>query len=208
MAWWAFPRTRWLAAAAAAALSILAVTLIVPRYLGGGSEKPVVAVLPFESLDQRDASLVAGIWEDTRQALSRNPQLLVLGPNTSEKQAEDEGTASRAADYLVEASVRSAGDRVRVSANLVRTEDGAQLWSESFERRLDDVFKLQQQIAGEIEGRIRGRLAERGGTLPEHIVTSGEVYALYSEARANIRNRRMGKYAEAQKQLLDDLRRQ
>ncbi len=204
--WWS--QRRFQLAAAFGALLLLAALWLVPRWLGADEGKrPVVAVLPFESLDHRDASLVAGIWEDTRQALARNPRLLVLGPNTSQKLGEQSGTASRAADYLVEASVRSAGDRIRVSASLVRTNDNAQMWSESFDRRLDDVFQLQQQIAGEIEGRVRGRLADRGGTLPEHIVTSGEVYALYSEARANIRDRRIGKYTEAQKQLEDVVRR-
>lgn len=207
--WWERPRTRW-SAIAAALLLLIAAGLLVFRgelFGAGDSERPIVAVLPFESLDQRDASLVSGIWEDTRQALSRNPQLLVLGPNTSEHLGGDPKAANRAADYLVEASVRSAGDRVRVTANLVRTDDGAQMWSESFDRRLDDIFELQQQIAGEIEGRIRGRLAKRGGTLPEHIATSGEVYALYADARAKIRNRHMDKYKEAYEQLREVVRR-
>ncbi len=203
--WWS--QRRFQLAAAFGALLLMAALWLVPRWLGSDeNRRPVVAVLPFESLDQRDASLVAGIWEDTRQALSRNPRLLVLGPNTSQKLAEQSETAGRAADYLVEASVRSAGVRIRVSASLVRTDDNAQMWSESFERRLDDVFQLQQQIAGEIEGRIRGRLANRGGTLPEHIVTSGEVYALYSEARASIRNRRMAEYGKAYAQLKEVVR--
>jgi adenylate cyclase len=199
--WWDVPRHRWLAAAGA--LVLLLAAFLVPRYLAGGDEeKPVVAVLPFESLDKRDESLVAGIWEDTRQAIGRNPQLLVLGPNTAEEIASKDGKGvAKLADYLVEASVRSAGDRIRVNANLVRTEDGAEMWSKSFDRRLDDVFALQSEIAGEIEGHIRGRLAERGGVMPQHIATSGEVYALYSDARAKIRKRQVGKYEEAYRQL-------
>lgn len=199
--WWDVPRFRWLAAAGA--LVLLLAAFLVPRYLGSDGEgKPVVAVLPFESLDKRDESLVAGIWEDTRQAIGRNPQLLVLGPNTSEEIAEKgSGAARKLADYLVEASIRSVGDRIRISANLVRTNDGTELWNKSFDRRLDDVFALQSEIAGEIEGHIRGRLAERGGVMPENIATSGEVYALYSDARAKIRKRQMGKYEEAHKQL-------
>ena len=176
------PRWRW--AAAALACCCVAGALLLPCYFAAEDKKPIVAVLPFESLDKRDESLVAGIWEDTRQAIGRNPQLLVLGPNTAEEIAEKGGkSAAKLADYLVEASVRSSGDRIRVSANLVRTDDGTEIWSKSFERRLDDVFQLQQEIAGEIEGHIRGRLADRGGVQPENIATSGEVYALYSEAR-------------------------
>ena len=199
--WWAVPRARWIAAAGV--LLLLMAALIGMRFIDGGETgRPRVAVLPFKSLDSRDESLVAGIWEDTRQAIGRNPQLLVLGPNTAEEIAEKGGGAARkVADYLVEASVRSTGDRIRVSANLVRTKDGSELWSKNFDRRLDDVFALQSEIAGEIEGHIRGRLAERGGKQPENIATSGEVYALYSDARTKIRKRQIGKYGEARKQL-------
>ena len=193
-------RYRWFAAAALMLLVATAALFVFLR--APADEKPVVAVLPFESLDRRDESLVAGIWEDTRQAIGRNPQLLVLGPNTAEEIAEKGvKSAGKLADYLVEASIRSVGDRIRINANLVRTKDGAELWNKSFDRRLDDVFALQSEIAGEIEGHIRGRLAERGGKQPENIATSGEVYALYSDARAKIRERQIDKYGEARKQL-------
>lgn len=199
--WWTAPRTRWLAAAGA--LLLLVAALVGMRLVDGGETKrPVVAVLPFESLDVRDSSLVAGIWEDTRQAIGRNPQLMVLGPNSAEEIAEKgSDTARKLADYLVEASVRSTGDRVRVSANLVRTRDGSEMWNKSFDRKLDDVFALQSEIAGEIEGHIRGRLAERGGVQPENIATSGEVYALYSDARVALRKRDSLRYEQARAQL-------
>jgi TolB-like protein len=164
----------------------------------GEQRKPVLAVLPFKSLDSQDESLVAGIWDDTRTAIGRNPQLIVLGPNTAQELAtKGEGAAKKAADYLLQASVRTAGDRIRVSANLVRTKDGEQMWSQDFDRKLDDVFALQSQIASEIEGRIRGRLAEKGGVMPQHIATSGEVYALYSDARGKIHKRDYGPGAAA-----------
>ncbi|HET9397320.1 MAG TPA: TIR domain-containing protein [Sphingomicrobium sp.] len=198
--WWNRPVLRW--SVAVATLMLLAAVILAPRFWSGQQERPVVAVLPFQSLDKGNSSLVAGIWEDTRQAIGRNPQLLVLGPITAEEIARNGAkSAAKLADYLVEASVRSAGDRIRVNANLVRTDDGAQMWSKSFERDLDDVFALQSEIAGEIEGHIRGRLAERGGVQPENIATSGEIYALYSDARTKIRQRKMRLYPEALKQL-------
>lgn len=166
------------------------------------ARKPVLAVLPFNSLDARDQSLAAGMWEDTRQAIGRNAQLVVLGPNSAEQLAgKSAGDARHAADYLVQASIRTAGDRIRINGELVRTKDGAQLWSQSFDRKLDDVFELQSDIAREIEGRIRGRLAKQGGVMPEHIATSGEVYALYSDARAKIRKRSPDLYDDARVQL-------
>jgi TolB-like protein len=187
--------------------ALLALLLAVGIYfyafgIPGETRKPVLAVLPFRSLDGQDASLVAGMWEDTRTAIGRNPQLIVLGPNSAQQLADKgEAAARKAADYLLEASVRTAGDRIRVSADLVRTKDGEQLWSQDFDRKLDDVFALQSQIASEIEGRIRGRLAEKGGITPEHIATSGEVYALYNDARAKIRKRDPDSEVEAHAEL-------
>jgi adenylate cyclase len=200
-AWEQLRPYRWWAAAALVVLLAMGAWLLATR-LSGDERKPVLAVLPFRSLDARDQSLVAGIWEDTRTTIGRNPQLVVLGPNSSEQIAEKgESAARKAADYVLEASVRTAGDRIRVSANLVRTRDGEQLWSQDFDRKLDDVFALQSAIAREIEGRIRGRLAEKGGKLPEHIATSGEVYALYSDARAKVRKRDVNLYSSAREQL-------
>jgi TolB-like protein/cytochrome c-type biogenesis protein CcmH/NrfG len=192
---------RWLLAAAfAVVLAAFALVLYVER--PRSDAKPVVAVLPFDSLNPQDASLAAGMWEDTRQAIGRNPQLLVLGPNTSEELAKkDSGATRKAADYLLNASIRTVGDRIRVSTDLTRTSDGAQVWSDTFDRKLDDVFKLQSDIAQQIEGHIRGRLATGGGQLPQNIATSGEVYALYSDARAKIRSRDDTQYAAAVLQL-------
>ena len=137
-----------------------------------------------------------------RHALARNPQLVVLGPNTSEELAGKGSDAIRkAADYLVEASVRTAANRIRVTTSLVRSKDSAEIWSQTFDRKLDDVFALQSEIAQQIEGRIRGRLARGGGIKPENIATTGEVYALYSAARATIRGRDVTRYDEALKQL-------
>jgi TolB-like protein len=201
--WDRLERYRW----PIAALVILLLAAAVYFYafgVPGEQRKPVVAVLPFRSLDPHDAALVAGMWEDTRSAIGRNPQLIVLGPNTVQQLADKgEEASKKAADYVLEASVRAAGDKVRVSADLVRTSDGEQLWAQDFDRKLDDVFALQSEIASEIEGRIRGRLAERGGVTPEHIATSGEAYALYADARAKIRKRDYGPQAAA---AMDELR--
>lgn len=187
-------RTEWprwpVLAALATALLVAAAFLLWPRLFEEKDSRLVVAVLPFKSTVVADQALVDGIWEDTRQALSRNPSLTVLGPNSSQALAKEESKqALRAVDYLLEASVRTNGPMIRVSTSLVRAKDGAQVWNEIFDRKLEDVFALQTHIAQEIEGRIRGRLARGGGVLPEHISTSSEVYALYSEARRKLRQR-------------------
>ena len=203
--WDRIPARRWPIVAAAA---LIAVTIAFFIFFAKSEEerKPVLAVLPFRTLDAHDASLVAGIWEDTRQAIGRNPQLIVLGPNTTQQLADKgEDAARKVADYLLEASARTTGDRIRISTQLVRAKDGKQVWSQNFDRKLDDVFALQSEIASEIEGRIRGRLAEKGGVKPEHIATSGDVYALYNDARAKIRKRDFGDDALSARQQLQQV---
>jgi len=192
-----------LAAVAVVLLLLVAAVMFVPGMLGGDPDKPPrVAVLPFKNVGGSDEGLVDGMWEDTRNALSRNPQLIVLGQHTSQEIAQLGSSAARsAADYLVEASIRTSTGRVRINTSLVRSKDGAQIWSQTFDRKLDDVFALQAEIAQEIEGRIRGRLAKGGGVKPENIATTGEVYALYSDARRKIRDRDVTNYEEALAQL-------
>ena len=178
----------WVSAAIVGVLAIAALWLFFPR--AGADAKPVLAILPFESVGDANKALAEGMWDDTRQAIGRNPQLVVLGPHTVEQIAAQGPAATRKmAGYVLEANVRSAGDRIRVNANLVRTADGVQIWSESFDRRMSDVFALQADLAQAIEGRIRGRLAKSGGTRAEHIETTADVYALYNDARAKIRKR-------------------
>lgn len=190
------------------ALALLAVFAFVGfRMLWPAAQGPTtVAVLPFKTLSAGDESLAYGLWEDTRQALSRNPQLRVIGRQTAEALGREgldprEYRARLDIGYLLDGTVRRAGDRVRVSVNLVRTDDAAQIWSETLEGKLDDIFKLQQQIAGEIEGRIRGRLAKDGGVMPENIATSGAVYLLFNEARATVRNRDYANFESAHAKL-------
>ena len=185
---WVQAHRWWVAATSAILLAALSVVLFRPGI--GVDRKPVLVVLPFRALDPQHASLVDGIWEDTRQAIGRNPQIIVLGPHTAQQLAiKGDQAARKAADYLLEASVRTAGDRVRVSTELIRAKDGQQIWSQDFDGKLSDIFALQSEIASEIEGRIRGRLAEKGGTKPQQIATSSEVYALFSDARAKVRTR-------------------
>jgi len=187
----AFSRRAVMGAAAALLLLLAGAIFFAPRFLADEGP-PTLAVLPFASLAAADENLVAGIWEDTRHALSRNPQLTVIGRQSAEVMAREDLDPRQyrsryGVDYLLDGSIRRSGEKLRFSVNLVRTKDGVQVWSESFDRQLKDVFALQAEVATEIEGRIRGRLARGGGTVAEHISTTPEVYALYNDARAIVR---------------------
>lgn len=191
--------------AIAALLLIMAAVLFVLDALKA-NRPPTLAVLPFASLAASDDNLVDGIWEDTREALSGNPQLTVIGRTSAETMARDDLEPRQyrsryGIDYLLDGKIRRAGNKIRFNVSLVRTKDGAQVWSESFDRQLKDVFALQAEIAREIEGRIRGRLARGGGTVPENISTTPEVYALYNDARATVRKLDLPNMPTAIKQL-------
>ena len=153
-----------------------------------------LAVLPFRALNPADANLVDAIWDDTRGAISRNPNLRVLGRQAVEalakKNLEPADLRRKVgADYLLDGSVQHAGDRIEMKLSLVRTQDSAEVWSDRLGGRLDDVFAFQTRIANEVEGRIRGRVAPGGGATAKNIATTGEVYALYAEARSKTRQR-------------------
>lgn len=156
-----------------------------------------LAILPFRALNPADANLVDAIWDDTRGAIAKNPNLRVIGRRAVEALAKDDLQPADyrkklRADYLLDGSVQHISDQVRMKLSLTRTDDGAEVWSDDVGGKLDDVFAFQQRVATEVEGLIRGRVAPGGGIKSENIATSGDVYALYAEARANDRSRDPG----------------
>jgi TolB-like protein len=153
-----------------------------------------LAVLPFRALSAGDANLVDAIWDDTRGAIGRNPNLRVLGREAVEALAKEDLEPADyrrkvGADYLLDGSVQHVADQVQMKLSLTRTKDGAEVWSDQFGGKLDDVFAFQQRIAREVEGRIRGRVAPGGGATAQNIATTGEVYALFAQAKAEFRKR-------------------
>jgi len=117
-------------------------------------DKPSVAVLPFTNLsgDPEQEYFADGMVEDVIAGLSRIKWLFIIARNSSftyKGIAVDVKRVGRelGVRYLVQGSVRKDGRRVRISAQMIEAETGHQLWSERFERPLDDVFALQDEIA-------------------------------------------------------------
>ena len=109
-----------------------------------------VAVLPFENLsgDPKQAYFSDGLSEEVRATLARNRRLKVMAQASSARfRASDEGAVKIAAQlgvaFLLDGSVRWAGDTVRVAADLVDGRTGFSRWTQVFERRIDDVFAVQ-----------------------------------------------------------------
>jgi DNA-binding SARP family transcriptional activator/TolB-like protein len=191
--------------AALLVLSIAAVVSLWPRNARPLAEDRgvVVAVLPFEQQPADGSFLAAGLWEQTRAALTRNPSIRVLGPATTEaaagqKLAADEYLKRFGVTHVLEGTVQRRGADLLVSVSLSRTSDGIAVWEDSFRGRMGEPFALQDAIASGIEGKLRARLAPGGGRRAEQIATSPDVYALYSEAMELLSSREWPKMRRAE----------
>jgi TolB-like protein/Tfp pilus assembly protein PilF len=116
-------------------------------------EKPSIAVLPFTNMsgDPEQVYFADGIAEDVITALSRFHDLLVIARNSSFTYREtsvDVRQVGRELDvlYVLEGSVRISGNRARITAQLVETSTGNHIWAERFDRSLEDVFEVQDEI--------------------------------------------------------------
>ena len=122
--------------------------------------RPVLAILPFDELGAPEADMFAdGVVEEITSALSRVHEFHVIARQSAfalRGAALDvpQAAARLGADYLVEGSVRRAGDKVRIAVQLARGSDGHTLWSARFDDRLDDLFALQDRIAAQVAGQI------------------------------------------------------
>ena len=200
-------------ALALAALVIVAVAatawLLWGTRAGAGSERPVVAVLPFQDLSPgRDQAHVAeGFAEEILSLLSGDPNLRVIG-RSSAWQLRDEGGTPRAlhdalgATHLIEGSLRSSGNRVRISARLVDARSGEQLWAQDYERAMADLFAIQEEIGASVVERMRGTFrAQAVSPQLRSIRTAPEVYELYLAAKAATRRASFDSAIEARRLL-------
>jgi TolB-like protein len=130
---------------------------------------PSIAVLPFLNLtpDRENEYFSDGMTEELAGALARVPGLRVVS-RTSVFALKDKGLDARqmaerlGVSYLVEGSLRKIGGRIRLNAQLVSAADQCDLWSGTYERTMEDVFTLQEELAA---GGGGGRARARGGTL-------------------------------------------
>jgi TolB-like protein len=136
--------------------------------------RPVIAVLPFDNMsgDPEQEYFADGITEDIISALSLFSDLAVIA-RTSPCQFNEEKVDVReigrklGADYILEGSVRRSGDEIRITAQLVRADDGFHLWTQTYDRDLSvgNVFQIQDEITS----RVVGRLADTQGVVARAI---------------------------------------
>jgi TolB-like protein/cytochrome c-type biogenesis protein CcmH/NrfG len=151
-------------------------------------DKPSIAVLPFVNVsnDPEQESFADGLTEDLTTDLSRVSGLFVIARNSAfaykgkamdvRAIAEDLGVR-----YLLEGSARRAAGRVRINAKLVDAVSGDHLWAERFDRNLEDIFAVQDEVTGKIVEALLGRL--RAPPPPRNRPKNLEAYDLCVRAR-------------------------
>jgi TolB-like protein/class 3 adenylate cyclase len=158
-------------------------------------DRPSIAVLPFQNMsgDREQEYFADGMVEEIITALSRIRWLFVIARNSSftyKGQAVDEERVGRelGVRYVLQGSVRRAGQRVRINTQLIEATTGEHLWAERFDGSLEDVFDLQNQVAvsvaGVIEPTLQAAEIRRSTARPTNDLTAYDLYLrAYSHSR-------------------------
>jgi serine/threonine-protein kinase len=149
-----------------------------------------IAVLPFSDMSAaRDHEFFCeGMSEEIINALGRVPDLRVASYTSSSRfkgkdlDSRSIGRELRVA-WLLEGSVRKSGDTVRIAVQLIRASDGFSAWSGRFDRRLDDIFTVQDDITGMIAETLTRRVGTGTGPVITSKTSNAEAYSLYLEGR-------------------------
>ncbi|MGA7538071.1 MAG: tetratricopeptide repeat protein [Steroidobacteraceae bacterium] len=146
-----------------------------------------IAVLPFENLstNKANAYFAEGISEDLLNLLTRVSQLQVTARTSSFSFKEQHFTIAEIARrlhvaHILEGSVQKAGNKVRITAQLVDVATDTAIWSQSYDRQLTDIFVIQDGIAADVVKHLKIKLL---AALPTVRTTDPKAYALYLQAR-------------------------
>jgi len=146
-----------------------------------------IAVLPFVNMsdDESNEYFSDGISEELLNLLAKIPKLRVAAQTSSfslkgkEMQILEVGEILKV-DHVLEGSVRKAGNQVRITAQLIKVDDGYHMWSETYDRTLDNIFAIQDEIAVAVVEQLKITLL---GQVPTVKKTDPTAYALYLRAR-------------------------
>lgn len=163
-------------------------------------ERPSLAVLPFENLgeDAKWTRFASGLTEDVIADLAHFRDLIVIARSSTQRFKIDHADArevGRALNvkYVVEGSIQSVRDRIRVTANLIDTQTGNHVWSQRYDRPLDDLFSVQNELTQNIVaalGGYSGAVAEaerrKIRRKPPSSLTAYDTYLLGVEAKHKV----------------------
>ncbi|WP_291841760.1 hypothetical protein [Maricaulis sp.] len=155
-----------------------------------------VAVLPFADMspDSDQAYFADGISEEILNVLVRIPDLQVAGRTSSfayrgqDQDLREIGSALNVS-HVLEGSVRRSGTRLRITAQLIRSEDGFHLWSETYDRELTDIFDIQDEIAGAVADELATSLGLETGAISVARTSDLGAYESFLHARQLFRER-------------------
>ena len=154
----------------------------------GDAEDKSIAVLPFADMSQaKDQGYFSdGIAEDVLNLLAKVPQLKVIARTSSFSYKGKDTPIADIAQALqvvsvLQGSVRKAGGQVRIAVQLIRAKDSSQLWSETYDRKVDDIFVIQDEIASAVVSQLRVKLL---GEVPMAKPVDPRVYPLILQADA------------------------
>jgi adenylate cyclase len=144
-------------------------------------DKPSIAVLPFDNMsgDPEQEFFTDGLAEDIITALSKIERMRVIARNSSFAYRNQAVDLRRVAEelgvrYVLEGSVRRGGNRLRITAQLIDADDGSHMWAERYDRPVDDLFDIQDEMTKEIVTALRVKL------------TDGEVARVWARGTNNI----------------------
>jgi TolB-like protein len=156
-------------------------------HIGNASGKPSIAVLPFQNMsgDAEQDYFADGVTEDLITALAHVRTIFVIARNSTfayKNQTPDIREVGRdlGARYVLEGSVRKAGNRLRVTAQLIDAGTGNHVWADRYDRVLEDIFTLQDEISQTLAARIEPELAsaerERARRRPTEDLGAWDLY--------------------------------
>ena len=168
--------------------NVPATTTVKSPSVTASDSRPSIAVLPFTNMspDKDQEYFSDGLSEQILDVLGEVPQLRVIARTSSfsfKSKAVDAATIARTlgVSHLLEGSVRRSGNRLRISAKLVRAADSSQLWAETYDRQLEDVFEVQDEIAQAVVAQLRVRIVDT--TIRHNQTTDPGLYADFLRAR-------------------------
>jgi TolB-like protein len=161
-----------------------------------------IAVLPFVNMSDDSDHFSDGLSEELLNLLAKSPDLKVAGRTSSfafKGRNEDlrEIGDALGVEHVLEGSVRRSGDRLRITAQLIKVDDGFPVWSDTYDREMADIFDIQDDVAGAIAENLRLRLAPESDRPTDNV----EAYSLYLQAVALQSSADAGDIVEAQQLL-------
>ncbi len=194
--------------------ALVATLLVVATIVGGTwwsrnrpsapSAPASIAVLPFVNMssDKEQDYFSDGLAEEMLNSLAKIPGLRVAG-RTSAFQFKEKNEDLRVIGQklnvatVLEGSVRKEGQRVRITAQLIKVDDGFHLWSETYDRELNDIFAVQEEIARAVAGSLKVALLGEKTATPPARGTNPEAYNAYLQGRYFLERRSQGNMEKA-----------